>query len=238
MGLLTKQASLRDRRSVLVRLSPKGEDAVRAVNPLQRRVNDLLFADVSRDDFGIVSRFLERFALNSEYALAEIRRSEQRAVEKAARRTGLTLRHRPCHPARASITLPRQCRGRDVGIRTLGEALSRRRTIISARQPNAFLKRKAALLKAGPEGAVDRRRRGPQRRLHRRMQGLDVTGIRFLAEGAGKGAGARQGARRQHPHRAGRPRHVAVAGGRVRRGGRDLLPVLPAAAPRARCSTA
>ena len=75
--MLTKQASPRDRRSVLVRLSRKGEDAVRAVNPLQRRVNDLLFADVPREDFAVLSRFLEKFALNSEYALAEIRRSDR-----------------------------------------------------------------------------------------------------------------------------------------------------------------
>ena len=76
-GLLTKQASTVDRRSVLVRLSAKGEDAVRAVNPLLRRVNDLLFIDVAREDFTVVSHFLERFVLNSEYALAEIRRSER-----------------------------------------------------------------------------------------------------------------------------------------------------------------
>ena len=76
-GLLTKQANTRDRRSVLVRLSRKGEDAVGAVNPLQRRVNDLLFADVPREDFAALSRFLEKFALNSEYALAEIRRSDR-----------------------------------------------------------------------------------------------------------------------------------------------------------------
>jgi DNA-binding MarR family transcriptional regulator len=80
-GLLTKQASTRDRRSVLVRLSAKGEDAILAVNPLLRRINDLLFAGVTREDFAVVSRFLERFALNSEYALAEIRRSDrERAV--------------------------------------------------------------------------------------------------------------------------------------------------------------
>src|SRR2546430_5874707 len=36
-GLLTKQASPLDRRSVLVRLSPQGEDAIRTVNPLLRR---------------------------------------------------------------------------------------------------------------------------------------------------------------------------------------------------------
>ena len=86
-GLLTKQASTRDRRSVLVRLSAKGEDAIRAVNPLLRRVNDLLFAGVSREDFTVVSRFLEQFALNSEYALAEIRRAdrERTAGERRSR---------------------------------------------------------------------------------------------------------------------------------------------------------
>jgi DNA-binding MarR family transcriptional regulator len=81
--LLTKQASTRDRRSVLVRLSRKGEDAVRSVNPLLRRVNDLLFAGVSREDFTVVSNFLEKFALNSEYALAEIRRSNRERSKSA-----------------------------------------------------------------------------------------------------------------------------------------------------------
>ena len=76
-GLLTKQASTLDRRSVLVRLSAKGEDAIHAVNPLLRKVNDLLFAGVTRSDFTVVSRFLEKFTLNSEYALAEIRRSDR-----------------------------------------------------------------------------------------------------------------------------------------------------------------
>lgn len=87
-GLLTKQASTRDRRSVLVRLSAKGEDAIVAVNPLLRRINDQLFAGVTREDFAVVSRFLERFALNSEYALAEIRRSDrERAVGERRSRT-------------------------------------------------------------------------------------------------------------------------------------------------------
>ena len=76
-GLLTKSANTRDRRGVLVRLSPKGEAAIRDINPLLRRVNDLLFQNVSREDFATVSQFLSTFALNSEYALAEIRRSER-----------------------------------------------------------------------------------------------------------------------------------------------------------------
>jgi DNA-binding MarR family transcriptional regulator len=76
-GLLTKSANPQDRRGVLVRLTPKGEAAIRAINPLLRRVNDCLFQNVSRDDFAVVSRFLSTFALNTEYALAEIRRADR-----------------------------------------------------------------------------------------------------------------------------------------------------------------
>jgi DNA-binding MarR family transcriptional regulator len=76
-GLLTKSANERDRRGVLVRLTPKGEAAVLAINPLLRRVNDRLFQGVSREDFATVARFLATFTLNSEYALAELRRSER-----------------------------------------------------------------------------------------------------------------------------------------------------------------
>jgi DNA-binding MarR family transcriptional regulator len=76
-GLLTKSANARDRRGVLVRLSSKGEAAIRSVNPLLRRVNDCLFQNVSREDFAVVTRFFATYALNSENALAEIRRAEQ-----------------------------------------------------------------------------------------------------------------------------------------------------------------
>lgn len=86
-GLLTKQASTQDRRSVLVRLSRKGEAAIRSVNPLLRRVNDRLFRDVGREEFAVVSRFLEKFARNSEDALEEIRRSDrERAANSRPRR--------------------------------------------------------------------------------------------------------------------------------------------------------
>jgi DNA-binding MarR family transcriptional regulator len=74
-GLLAKTVNPRDRRGVLVTLSPKGEAAVLAVSPFLRRVNDLLFRGVGRRDFAAVSRFLAGFALNSERALDEIRRS-------------------------------------------------------------------------------------------------------------------------------------------------------------------
>jgi DNA-binding MarR family transcriptional regulator len=80
-GLLSKRANAQDRRSVLVRLTPKGEAAIREVNPLLRRVNDELFKNVSRSEFAAVSRFLERFARNGEDALIEIARAER---ERAA----------------------------------------------------------------------------------------------------------------------------------------------------------
>jgi DNA-binding MarR family transcriptional regulator len=82
-GLLIKSANTQDRRGVLVRLSPKGEAAIREINPLLRRVNDLLFQNVSREDFAVVAKFLSTFALNSEYALAEIRRAERERAGRA-----------------------------------------------------------------------------------------------------------------------------------------------------------
>src|SRR3954454_5146802 len=49
-GLLTKQANPQDRRAVLVRRPPKGEAAIRDVNPLLRSVNDCLRRNGSRED--------------------------------------------------------------------------------------------------------------------------------------------------------------------------------------------
>ena len=76
-GLLVKETNSRDRRSVLVRLTPKGEAAIRDVNPLLRRVNDRLFQNVTRGEFDVVSRFFAKFARNSEEALFELRRAER-----------------------------------------------------------------------------------------------------------------------------------------------------------------
>jgi DNA-binding MarR family transcriptional regulator len=90
MGLLTKRADTRDRRGVLVKLSRRGEAALLELSPFLRNVNDLLFQNLSRKDFETVSKFLSTLALNSEYALAEIRRSErERAIAADARSAGL-----------------------------------------------------------------------------------------------------------------------------------------------------
>jgi DNA-binding MarR family transcriptional regulator len=79
-GLLIKRANDSDRRSVLVSLSPKGEQAVTQVASMVRTLNDLLFAHIGAKDLGTVDKVLKTLVLNSEYALAEIRRmrSEQR----------------------------------------------------------------------------------------------------------------------------------------------------------------
>ena len=86
--LLTKSANARDGRSVLVRLSQRGEAAVGAINPLLRRVNDRLFQNVSREEFAAVSRFLSKFALNSEQALADIKSMERKRSMQKQRSPG------------------------------------------------------------------------------------------------------------------------------------------------------
>ncbi len=83
-GLLIKWVNRQDRRGVLIRLSARGEAAVGEVAPFVRRVNDLLFAGVSREDFAVLSAFLLRFAANSEEALDEIRRTARHAAKSAA----------------------------------------------------------------------------------------------------------------------------------------------------------
>lgn len=83
-GLLTKSPNREDRRSVLVRLTRQGEAAVNEVAPFVRRVNDRLFAGISRRDFDVVSAFLTTFAANSEDALDEIRRTERRRAASAS----------------------------------------------------------------------------------------------------------------------------------------------------------
>lgn len=75
-GLLVKRPNKDDGRSVLVSLSPRGEAALVELAPFLRRVNDLLFQNVSRHDFDLVSKFFQTFSLNTEYALAEIQRTE------------------------------------------------------------------------------------------------------------------------------------------------------------------
>jgi DNA-binding MarR family transcriptional regulator len=74
-GLLSKRPHPTDRRSVLVSLTREGEAAVRNINPLVRRVNDRLFDDVTKAELASIFAVMTKIAFNSEYALAELRRS-------------------------------------------------------------------------------------------------------------------------------------------------------------------
>ncbi|MPZ37301.1 MAG: MarR family transcriptional regulator [Rhizobiales bacterium] len=76
-GLLLKRTNKFDRRSVLVRLSPKAEADLVRLAPFVRSVNDLLFQGISKQEFETVSRFLQAFILNTENALGEIRRFQK-----------------------------------------------------------------------------------------------------------------------------------------------------------------
>jgi DNA-binding MarR family transcriptional regulator len=77
-GLLEKRDNPEDRRSVLVRLTAPGEQAVQDLAPFMRSINDILFEGVGRREFAELEKFLVRFAQQTDLALAEIRRREKR----------------------------------------------------------------------------------------------------------------------------------------------------------------
>lgn len=75
-GLLHKQRDDVDRRSVLVSLSPAGEAAVHGIAPLVRRVNDMLFEDISAVELAAVERVLRRLTVNADRVFAQARRGD------------------------------------------------------------------------------------------------------------------------------------------------------------------
>jgi MarR family transcriptional regulator, organic hydroperoxide resistance regulator len=84
-GLLQKRLNPSDRRSVLVRLSARGEQRLLELSPFVRSVNDLLFDGIDRAQFLQVGTFLTRFVRNTEAAVAEIRRREQAGAKPRPR---------------------------------------------------------------------------------------------------------------------------------------------------------
>jgi MarR family transcriptional regulator, organic hydroperoxide resistance regulator len=82
-GLLSKRVNAQDRRGVLVKLTHRGEATLLALAPFLRDVNDLLFQDVRRADFAVLSRFLGVFADNSARALEFIGRTEPGAERRS-----------------------------------------------------------------------------------------------------------------------------------------------------------
>jgi DNA-binding MarR family transcriptional regulator len=71
-GLLRKVRNPDDGRGVLVSLTPAGGQALEALAPFLRRINDILFDGISRAEFAAVVRFIEKFVINTERAMAAI----------------------------------------------------------------------------------------------------------------------------------------------------------------------
>ena len=107
-GFLTKRQSDTDRRSVRVSLLPHAEAEIARVAPFVRLVNDTLFRGIDARSLGVVHEVARKLILNSETALAEIRRRQLEdatpAPEFAVKRTGgagraAKARPRPARPA-------------------------------------------------------------------------------------------------------------------------------------------
>jgi len=77
LGLLDKRSGEDDRRNVLVSLTADGVEAVKQVTPLVRKINDLLFSEISATELLAAQATFARISTNSEAALAEIKRFEQ-----------------------------------------------------------------------------------------------------------------------------------------------------------------
>ncbi|HVO15628.1 MAG TPA: MarR family winged helix-turn-helix transcriptional regulator [Alphaproteobacteria bacterium] len=79
-GLLGKERNPDDGRGVLVSLTPKGAEALEALAPFLRRINDILFDGITRAEFAAVVRFIDKFVVNTgraELAIAEDERGRR-----------------------------------------------------------------------------------------------------------------------------------------------------------------
>jgi DNA-binding MarR family transcriptional regulator len=82
-GLLTKRQSDTDRRSVRVSLLPDAEAEIARVAPFVRQVNDILFRGIDAKSLGVAHQVARQIILNSEMALAEIRRHQLESATPA-----------------------------------------------------------------------------------------------------------------------------------------------------------
>jgi DNA-binding MarR family transcriptional regulator len=92
-GLLVKRPSPVDKRSVRVFLQPQGEQEVARIAPFIRLINDVLFEDIDPDALKTAQAVARQLILNSESALAEIRKHHlQRKEASAANGAAVTSR--------------------------------------------------------------------------------------------------------------------------------------------------
>jgi DNA-binding MarR family transcriptional regulator len=70
MGLLAKRTNPRDRRGVVLSLTPKGRRTVRMAVPHLRRINDRMFARMTRADFESFRRIMRTMVAGTETGIA------------------------------------------------------------------------------------------------------------------------------------------------------------------------
>jgi DNA-binding MarR family transcriptional regulator len=115
LGFLTKRQNDTDRRSVCVSLLPHAEAEIARVAPFVRLVNDTLFRGIDARSLAIAHQVARQLILNSETALAEIRRHQLEhatpAPAFADARTGPAAKER--RPSRAADRRDLKGKGRE-----------------------------------------------------------------------------------------------------------------------------
>jgi DNA-binding MarR family transcriptional regulator len=69
-GLITKESDPEDRRRVCLRVTAAGHELLSTLAPAQRKVNDVQFGCLSRDEFKQLNSLLERLIESSDQGLA------------------------------------------------------------------------------------------------------------------------------------------------------------------------
>ncbi len=70
LGLIDKRMDAGDRRRVTLTVSTKGRAALERLAPIQRRVNDVEFGRLNRDEFEFLTSIIDRLIDNGEHAVA------------------------------------------------------------------------------------------------------------------------------------------------------------------------
>jgi DNA-binding MarR family transcriptional regulator len=84
-GLLVKRTNAKDRRSVLVSLTPKGEKEIERITPVVRETNDILFRDVGLNSLVKAHVMALKVVANSADALVHVRSASAKTAKKKVR---------------------------------------------------------------------------------------------------------------------------------------------------------
>ncbi len=69
-GLVAKRTNPADRRRVQLTVTPEGMHLIRSVNPIQRPVNDVLFGDLTAEEFTTLKGLMARLVITGDSALS------------------------------------------------------------------------------------------------------------------------------------------------------------------------